>query len=42
LINVALKELVRAQCELPGYTTLDELTKKIRPMAVTIETAVYP
>ncbi|MEU7458514.1 DUF4158 domain-containing protein [Streptosporangium roseum] len=30
LINVALDELVRAQCELPGYTTLDELTKKIR------------
>ncbi|MET7339121.1 DUF4158 domain-containing protein, partial [Nonomuraea sp. NPDC005650] len=30
LINVALEELVRAQCELPGYTTLDELTKKIR------------
>ncbi|MFF0312149.1 Tn3 family transposase [Streptosporangium sp. NPDC004379] len=30
LINVALDELVRARCELPGYTTLDELTKKIR------------
>ncbi len=30
LINVALDELVKAQCELPGYTTLDELTKKIR------------
>ncbi|MEU8151642.1 Tn3 family transposase [Nonomuraea sp. NPDC048901] len=30
VINVALEELVRAQCELPGYTTLDELTKKIR------------
>lgn len=30
LINVALEQLVRAQCELPGYTTLDELTKKIR------------
>ncbi|MET8051535.1 hypothetical protein ABZU75_28430 [Streptosporangium sp. NPDC005286] len=30
LINVALEELIRAQCELPGYTTLDELTKKIR------------
>lgn len=30
LINVALEELVRAQCELPGHTTLDELTKKIR------------
>ncbi len=30
LINVALEELVRARCELPGYTTLDELTKKIR------------
>ncbi|MEU6726667.1 DUF4158 domain-containing protein [Nonomuraea wenchangensis] len=30
LINVALEELVRARCELPGYTTLDELTKTIR------------
>jgi Domain of unknown function (DUF4158) len=30
LINVALEELVRARCELPGYTTLDELTKQIR------------
>ncbi|WP_424532906.1 DUF4158 domain-containing protein [Sphaerisporangium viridialbum] len=30
LINVALEELVRAECELPGYTTLDEMTKKIR------------
>ncbi|MEV8636662.1 Tn3 family transposase [Streptosporangium sp. NPDC051023] len=30
LINVALEELVRKRCELPGYTTLDELTKKIR------------
>lgn len=30
LINVALEELVRERCELPGYTTLDELTKKIR------------
>jgi TnpA family transposase len=30
LINVALEELVRAGCELPGYTTLDEMTKKIR------------
>jgi hypothetical protein len=24
------RALVRAQCELPGFTTLDELTKKIR------------
>ncbi len=30
LINVALEELVRAECELPDYTTLDEMTKKIR------------
>ncbi|MEV0353508.1 DUF4158 domain-containing protein [Nonomuraea sp. NPDC050680] len=30
LINVALEELVRAECELPGYTTPDEMTKKIR------------
>ncbi|MFD8534154.1 Tn3 family transposase [Streptosporangium canum] len=30
LINVALEVLVRDQYELPGYTTLDELTKKIR------------
>ncbi|MFI7054275.1 DUF4158 domain-containing protein [Streptosporangium canum] len=30
LVNVALEELVRAQCGPPGYTTLDELTKKIR------------
>ncbi|GAA1626543.1 Tn3 family transposase [Nonomuraea maheshkhaliensis] len=30
LINVALDELVKATCELPGFTTLDELTKKIR------------
>ncbi|MEU4703901.1 hypothetical protein [Nonomuraea dietziae] len=34
LINVALEELIRAQCELPGYTTLDELTKKIRTEVV--------
>jgi TnpA family transposase len=30
LINVALEELVRARCELPGYTTLDELAARIR------------
>lgn len=30
LINVALEELVRARCELPGYTTLDALTTSIR------------
>ncbi|MGI5290629.1 DUF4158 domain-containing protein [Nonomuraea polychroma] len=33
LINLALEELVRARCELPGYTTLDA-------MAVTIRTEV--
>jgi hypothetical protein len=30
LINVALEELVRARCELPGYTTLDALAATIR------------
>ncbi|MGI5487735.1 hypothetical protein [Microtetraspora malaysiensis] len=25
-----MEDLVRAQCELPGYMTLNELTKKIR------------
>ncbi len=30
LINVALEELIRARCELPGYTTLDELAARIR------------
>ena len=30
LINVALEELVRARCELPGYTTLDAMTSAIR------------
>lgn len=30
LINVALEELVRARCELPGYTTLDALATGIR------------
>jgi hypothetical protein len=30
LINVALDELVRAGCELPGYTTLDALVAGIR------------
>ncbi|WP_206061841.1 DUF4158 domain-containing protein [Nonomuraea basaltis] len=30
LINVALEELVRAWCELPGYTTLDAMTATIR------------
>ncbi|MEU7634138.1 DUF4158 domain-containing protein [Nocardia sp. NPDC049220] len=30
LINVALEELVRQSCELPGYTTLDAMTKTIR------------
>jgi hypothetical protein len=30
LINVALEELVRGRYELPGYTTLDELTARVR------------
>lgn len=30
LINVALEELVRARCELPGYTTLDAMAAAIR------------
>jgi hypothetical protein len=30
LINVALDELVRQHCELPGYTTLDALAASIR------------
>jgi hypothetical protein len=30
LINVALEELVRQSCELPGYTTLDAITTSIR------------
>nr|WP_235264081.1 Tn3 family transposase [Nocardia seriolae] len=30
LINVALEELVRQSCELPGYTTLDAMTTSIR------------
>lgn len=30
LINVALEELVRARCELPGYTTLDAMASTIR------------
>jgi hypothetical protein len=30
LINVALEELVRERCELPGYTTLDAMTATIR------------
>ncbi|WP_405149178.1 Tn3 family transposase [Sphaerisporangium sp. NBC_01403] len=30
LINVALDELVRQSCELPGYTTLDAMTASIR------------
>jgi TnpA family transposase len=30
LINVALEELVRQRCELPGYTTLDALVTAIR------------
>jgi TnpA family transposase len=30
LINVALDELVRQRCELPGYSTLDSMTASIR------------
>ncbi|WP_343075350.1 DUF4158 domain-containing protein [Actinopolyspora biskrensis] len=30
LINVALEELVRTRCELPGYSTLDEMAATIR------------
>ncbi len=30
LINVALEELVKARCELPGYTTLDEMAGRTR------------
>lgn len=30
LINVALEELVRERCELPGYTTLDKMVTAIR------------
>ncbi|GAA2420559.1 hypothetical protein GCM10010404_93670 [Nonomuraea africana] len=30
LINVALEELVRERCELPGYTTLDSMASAIR------------
>ncbi len=30
LINVALEELVKARCELPDYTTLDELAATVR------------
>jgi hypothetical protein len=30
LINVAIEELLRARCELPGYTTLDAMTATIR------------
>jgi hypothetical protein len=27
---VALEEIVRARCEIPGYTTLDEMATRIR------------
>ncbi len=30
LINVALEELIRLRCELPGYTTLDAMAASIR------------
>ena len=38
LINVALEELVRARCELPGYTTLDAMATAIR---TEVNTAFY-
>ena len=38
LINVAIEELVRARCELPGYSTLDEVVAKIRQR---VNTGVY-
>jgi hypothetical protein len=38
LINVALEELVRARCELPGYTTLDAMAATIR---TEVNTAFY-
>jgi TnpA family transposase len=30
LINVALEELVRGRCEIPGYSTLDDMAARIR------------
>lgn len=30
LINVAIEELVKERCELPGYSTLDRLARRIR------------
>jgi len=30
LINIALEELVKSNCELPGYTTLDRMAGQIR------------
>lgn len=30
LINVAVEELVKERCELPGYSTLDRLARRIR------------
>ena len=39
LINVALEELVRARCELPGYTTLDAMAATIR---TEVNSAFYP
>jgi hypothetical protein len=38
LINVALEELVRARCELPGYTTLDAMAATVR---AEVNTAFY-
>jgi hypothetical protein len=36
LINVALEELIRLRCELPGYTTLDAMAASIRTEVNTV------
>jgi hypothetical protein len=41
LINVALEELVRQSCELPGYTTLDAMTATIRTEVNQVVGAVH-
>lgn len=32
LINVAIEELIKERCELPGFTTLDKLARRIRTL----------
>lgn len=32
LINVAMEELIKERCELPGFTTLDKLARRIRTL----------